>query len=201
MFLCPLNAYQLLLRLFTIEKVRPSSPKGSCESVTFTTNCSPFFMVTVKLSSVSKGSMLIIAQSPVFTVCALISAICSSVNSALYWHSNPLISLSLPTVLSASTFLTHTSSGFEKSTLSTSATNFLVSSDTTTSSSVSSAPSELFSSVSDALFSISLVSFSEEFVSPVIPSTSTSCSNEINPPPGILNSYVLPSTSQWKSTV
>ena len=148
-------------------------------------------MVTVRVSSLSNGSTLIKAQSPAFTVCALISAICSSVRSALYSQSSSLYSFSPPTVLSFSTFPTHTSSGFENATLSTSATNFLVFSDTSMLSSVSGiVPASV---VSATISSFSAAS-SEEFVSSIIPSTSTRSVKLTNPPPGMLNSYVLPST-------
>ena len=163
-----------------------------CASVTLIVNTSPVFMVTVSDSSLSNGSILIKAQSPLSTVCALISSICSSVSSAEYSHSSPLASLISPTVLSVSTFPTQTKSGFENSTLSTSATNFLVSSETVTSLSVS---------ASSSVTSAELTSFSPLFVPSIIPRTSMRSVKLTNPPPGRLKSYILPFTKYEKSTV
>ena len=181
--------------LTTKATVRSSSPSGSLASVTRTVNTSPFFMVTVRLSSVSNGSMLIKAQSPACTVCALISSICSSVNSPEYSTSSLLASFRWPTVVSSSTLPTQTRPGSEKSTFSTSDTNCRVVSLISTSFSVN-AFSE---GVSSALFSLSL--FSSCLSVSATPRISMSDSKLINPPPGMLNSYIFPSTSQWKSTV
>ena len=174
-------------------------------------------MVTVRVSSLVNGCTLIRAQSPASTVCALISSICSSVNSALYSHSSPRLSFIRPTVVSASTLLTSTSSGLLNSTEATSATNFLVASLTSTSPSVSdvfvseftpfsSAPSLAtfslaFSSPFSAITDPILPSFSSAFVSPIIPSISTRSVKLTNPPPGRLNWYILPFTEYSKSTV
>ena len=180
----------LLFVLTTKATVRSSSPSGSLASVTRILNTSPFFIVTVKLSSVSNGSMLIKAQSPACTVCALISSICSSVSSSEYSISSLFASFRWPTVVSLSTLLIQTRPGLEKSTFSTSDTNCRVVSLISTSFSVNA----FSANVSSALFSIS-PSSSCSSVS-VTPRISTSASRLTYPPPGILNSYVFPFTSQ-----
>ena len=99
------------------------APFSTASSVTLTTNFSPLFIVTLSVSSVANGCNDISAQSPASTVCSLISAICSSVKSALYSHSRPFTSFREPTVLSSSTFPIQTRSGAENSTFLISAAN------------------------------------------------------------------------------
>ena len=177
---------------------------ASFASVTLIENTSPVFIVTVRVSALSKGSILISAQSPASIVCALISAICSSVSSTLYVTASPLASFSSPTTVSLSIFPIQTRLGEENSTFSTASTNLKVSSLTVTSLRVSGLlSSELpLTSSSSTAFSVSLLS-AASFKSSVFatPNTSTSCRNETNPPPGIENLYIFPLTSQWKSTV
>ena len=160
-----------------------------CASVTRIVKTSPSFMVTVSVSSLSNGCTLIKAQSPDWTTVLLIPSICASVSSVLYSQSSPIASFSSPTVVSVSTFSTCTNSGLLNITDSTSSTNFFEVSLAVT----SSMPLVICSSI--------LASFSSEFVSPMIPRTSTRSVKLTNPPPGRLNWYILPSTSYSKSTV
>ena len=193
-----------------MQKVIPSAVRTLVliwASVTFTTYCFPSFMVMVSVSSLVNGNMLIKAQSPARTDCALISLICSFVSSALYWQTILFACFSSPTVVSVVTFLIHTSSGSLNSTEATSATNFRVASLTSTSPNViavfvsdftlfsSTTSLVTFSSVSSAISDPFSSLFFSEFVSPASPSTSTSCCRLTNPPPGRLNSYSFPFTS------
>ena len=80
-------------------------------------------MVMVRVSSVSKGSRLISAQSPASTGCALISSIFASVSSSLYWHSRPYVFLISPTVAVSAIRPTQTRAVLLNVTLSTLARN------------------------------------------------------------------------------
>ena len=155
-------------------------------------------MLTVRVSSLVNECKLIKAQSPAFTVCALISAICSFVSSAEYNTSSSFSIFNLPTVVSSAALPTQTRSGLLNSTFSTSAAKRFVFSLTSTFSSVR------VSSVSASSVSVPST-FSDWFTSPLLlsaaPMTSRSFSNETKPPPGILNENLFPFTSQWKSTV